>query len=329
LHALDNTIDAICRDNLDTVTADPQDVFVCLSGPAMESVRVRSARWSNLFENRPAENDLAAHVGGEIDISGDGTTTIPWANINQVIVAFDQDVSVDANSLIVQGMDGRYEVAAFHYDADTFTGTWTLAKTIDGDKIALAVVDRNGGRIGNGLDAPPDISTLAGETSNAGSTFSFNVAAGDVNGDGVVDVRDVRQASARGVFSGVGDESYIAEHDFDGDGSITLLDVIGIRNAQGTRLASGTPSIGASAAAGAVIAAAPNARAADRVLQAVGIARADRRQDARRTIAQDRTATAGASVDAVVSGDAALGGTASGNTGLALRARRVLRAVME
>ncbi|RIK84017.1 MAG: hypothetical protein DCC68_02370 [Planctomycetota bacterium] len=331
LHALDGVVDVICRDNLDTVSADPQDVFVCLPGPVMEIVRVRSTMWSGNFDDRPAETNAAVRVGFEIDIAGDGTTTVPWANIDQIVIAFDQAVSLDASSLIVQGMDGRYDVAAFHYDAATFTATWTLAKKIGGDKIALAVVDRNGEKIGNGLDAPPDLSTLAGDSEGAGSSsnsFYFNVAAGDVNGDGVVDVRDVRQASARGVFSSVGDEAYVAEHDFDGDGTITLLDVLGIRDAQGTRLASGTPSIvlpgRAPAAAGAVIAAAPQAHAADRVLTAVGNARADRRQDARRPVAESRALALRTSVDAVLSGN----GSSTG-AGLSLRARRALRGFAE
>lgn len=333
LHALDGIVDAICRDNLDTVSADPQDVFVCLPGPVMESVRVRSTMWSGNFDDRPSDSNAAVRVGGEIDIAGDGTTTVPWANINQVAIAFDQDVSLDAGSLIVQGMDGRYEVAAFHYDAATFTGTWTLAKKISGDKIALAVVDRNGAKIGNGLDVPPEVTTLGAEPSGASSSFYFNVAAGDVNGDGTVDVRDVRQAAARGVFSSLGDESYAAEHDFDGDGTITLVDVLGIRNAQGLRLGGGTPSIvlpgRAPAAAGAIIAAAPQARAADRILTAVGDARADRRQDTRRPAAESRTSALRASVDAVLSGHGAAGDGGMGNAGLSLRARRAFRGLGE
>jgi Ca2+-binding RTX toxin-like protein len=305
LHALDGVVDAICRDNADAVSADPIDVLLCLPGPVMESVRVRSTTWKNNFENRPAANNAAVAIGGEIDIDGEGKTTIPWANIDQIVIAFDQDVSVDADSLILRGNDGRYSIAAFSYYAETFTGTWTLDEAIDGDAIALGVVDRNGAKIGNGLDVPPDLSTVASDPSFS-TTYSFNVAAGDVNGDGVVDVRDVRQAAAGGVFSSVGDETYIAEHDFDGDGSITLLDVLGIRNAQGTRLAPTTTGSGAPAAAGAVVAAAPEARAADRVLAAVGSAHADRRQDVRRTTLESRTrSVAEVAVDTVLGASAA------------------------
>lgn len=302
LHAIDGVVDAICRDNQDTVNADPEDVYLCLEGPVMESVRVRSTAWSSNFENRPAQNGGATNVGGEIDIDGDGTTTIPWANIDQIVIAFDQDVSIDASSLIVQGSTGRYQVAAFDYDSEAFTGTWTLAKEIDGDRVVIAVVDRGGKPIGNGLDVPPDLSTAASDPS---TSFHFNVAAGDVNGDGVVDVRDVRQAAASGMFSSVGDELYIAAHDFDGDGAITLLDAVAIRNAQGIRLSPGIPTISASAAA--AIVAAPEAVAADRALQAVGIARADRRQDARKSARQfaleERSRRA--SVDVVLSQDSA------------------------
>jgi Ca2+-binding RTX toxin-like protein len=320
LNALDGVVDAICRDNLDTVSADPNDVFVCLDRPVMDAVRVRSSRWDDKFESRPAENAMMDAAGGEIDIDGDGTTTIPWGNIDQIVVAFDQDVSVDIDSLVIVGMDGRYGVAAFRYDAATFTGTWTLDKAIDGDRIAMHVVARDGQVIGNGLDEPQP-PALVGSDETSTSTY-FNVAAGDVNGDGVVDLRDVRQAAAGGMFTSSGEDGYIAEHDFDGDGAITLLDALGIRDAQGSRLPGGTPSIGgAPAAAAAVIVAAPQPQAADRVLRAVGFAQADRRQDARRAIAEHRWQLAQSSVDTALSG----GSSAALSSPTAVRARRAFR----
>ncbi|MEX2186176.1 MAG: dockerin type I domain-containing protein [Pirellulales bacterium] len=322
INALDGVIDAICRDNLDTVSADPDDVFVCFNRPVMDAVRVRSSRWDDKFESRPAENAMMGEAGGEIDIDGDGTTTIPWGDIDQIVVAFDQDVSVDADSLVIVGMDGRYAVAAFRYDAATFTATWTLAKSIDGDRIAMHFVDCNGQVIGNGLDVPQSPESAAAFDSST-STY-FNVAAGDVNGDGTVDIRDVRQAAASGMFTTAGEDGYIAEHDFDGDGRITILDALGIRDSQGTRLPGGTPSIGgAPAAAAALVVNAPQQQAADRVLRAGGFAQANRRQDARRAVAEHRSHITRSSVDTALGGDAPA--TTSALT--AIRARRALRSL--
>ena len=146
--------------------------------------------------------------------------TVPWL-LAHVSVTFDWAVDVDAADLLVTGVAGDdYEVAAFAYDPDTFTATWTLATPADADRLMLTLDgddDTADGNIGVNL-AGGDVS------------WGLDVLYGDATGDGRVTIADM--LAVRNTFGSRTDQFT----DVTGDGRVTTADLLAVRNAFGNRL---------------------------------------------------------------------------------------------
>jgi hypothetical protein len=144
-------------------------------------------------------------------VSGPSGTqsALPWAS-DQVRVTFNEDVEVSADDLSIAGVNVlTYGLvpgpAGFHYDANTFTATWTLSTPIANDKVAITLSDDVKDIAGNALDgeasapAPQGFaafaSTLGSGDGVPGGSFELrvDVLAGDVDGDGTVNMLDLLQ----------------------------------------------------------------------------------------------------------------------------------------
>ena len=65
---------------------------------------------------------------------------LPWTNIDEIKVTFNENVTVDQTDLMLEGVNTpSYNVAGgtFAYNAATFTATWTLPAAIPDDKLLL------------------------------------------------------------------------------------------------------------------------------------------------------------------------------------------------
>jgi hypothetical protein len=134
-------------------------------------------------------------------------SALPWA-ADQVRVTFNEDVQVSADDLSIAGVNVlTYGLATgpagFHYDASTFTATWTLATPIANDKVAITLSDDVQDLSGNALDGETSAvvpegpatfsSTLGSGDGVPGGSFELrvDVLAGDVDGNGLVNMIDV------------------------------------------------------------------------------------------------------------------------------------------
>lgn len=229
------------------------------SAPQVASVVVAGSDWSSGFLGglRSAGQGDGSGYTVPLNDSAQGAT-LPWVNLNQIKIAFNDNVNVQAGSLSVTGVSGAtYSFANFSFDTATHTATWTLNAPIGADRLSLdlhssgqfavtsyAGVPLNGAVPGAGTSSP-SVATGAADFS-----LPINVLPGDMNGQGEINGLDI---------------SYIASHwlqrdgvagDVNGDGVVNGLDssAIGGHWLQTLPPANGAATITSSAAASVVAA---------------------------------------------------------------------------
>jgi hypothetical protein len=263
--------------------------------PAATAVQVRGSTWSPAFL---AAVQAAGLGTGGVDVPLGGTSTlIPWSNVDQVSVRFDEDVAVDSGDLIVGGVNvPAYNIAAFDYDYRTFTATWTLAQPLASDRISLNFTSAD---------------DLAGNDLTGSGAATLRSLPADTDRDGDVDNVDFQSNRAL-QFIGIGSPGYSVFHDTDGNGAINVLDWQNILISRGTSIPAPAPS----SAPGAVLAGVFSSRTATASAESTTAARPLRvtRQSAPR-IASPRLVDA--AVSSTIHSEAADSGSST-----TLRARR-------
>jgi hypothetical protein len=208
--------------------------------PRVTKVAVASAAWAPSFLDRAAGRGLDAD-GYTIPVgSAAQLYALPWSNLDQVRIAFSEDVTVTQADLAVSGVTvPSYVADSFLYDPSTFTATWTFATPLAADRLLLALDDAVTDGGGNALDGEW-IDTAYEYPSGNGSAggqfvFRINVLPGDVDGSGDVTSADVIKARRKS-NTAPGDPDYSCFHDVDGSASINSADVIRIRRLANTSL---------------------------------------------------------------------------------------------
>lgn len=203
-----------------------------LAAPLVLSANAGGSTWS------PGVISYLETGGLPGSTSGDASTAAPmlgWSNVNQIKLTFSEDVAVGQADLSVTGVNvAQYNVVGFAYDADSRTAVWTLDQALPVDHVTIALADSVIDMSGNRLDGNRD--GVAGGQFK----FTFSVLPGDVNADGAVDASDLAETLARG-FSHVGSDKFSLAADVNGDGLISVRDAIAVRNRLGATLAPITP----------------------------------------------------------------------------------------
>jgi hypothetical protein len=229
-------------------------------GVAVGQVALSATSWAE------GVSPLAA-IARPIMVGGGPSAPSPWANLNQVSLDFSGDAAVRQSDLTIRGPNqGLIPVTSFSYDSVRNTGTWTLGQpllqgrhTIELSS-ALIDGDRNG---------------------QPGGTFrfSFDVLPGDVDGNGRVDRSDLT-AVHRSMFEQLGTAGYDPELDIDGNGRLSVLDTIWVRNRIGSTIVGQSPQPDAIA-----VAAFPESRSPTAALRIADRTARHPRQDQRSTSA--------------------------------------------
>lgn len=220
------------------------------AAPCVDAVIVSSTQWSSSFLDYLEEAELGA--GGYAVPAGSSgqLATVPWTNLDRIVVAFDQAVTVDRNDLAVTGVSTAQRFASsFSYDSSAYVATWTFAAPLGNDLLLLDLDS-------NGIDPVKNGSghKLDGEWTNASSVFKsgnqqeggdfefrLNVLPGDVNQSTTVGGSDYTLVSdANGLTTGSG--GYSPFYDVDGSGTIDSTDVGLVSARWGHALPSGTPA---------------------------------------------------------------------------------------
>ncbi len=188
------------------------------SAPAVVDVLVSSTEWTAAVLGTLSENGL-----GDGGYSLWNQTPLPWTNLDQITVRFSEDVDVDSGDLRLWGLSisdyvGAGQVSGFAYDSATQTAVWTLAESLDLDRLQIGIDGSVDDLVGNRLI-------------NANFNMSAEVHPGSTG---------VRPILTR-FGAVVGDARYQIMSDLNGDGQITLLDVLAARRGSQTDLPVGSP----------------------------------------------------------------------------------------
>ena len=221
-------------------------------GPQVTDVFVDGTTWSPSYLSALVTAGHGNGNGYQIPVGTDAQLTdVPWTNLNQMQIVFNEDVDVTENSLVVAGVSAsQYPFSGFSYDSATHTATWTLAAPIRADKITLdlqstgpnAVTDAYGdsldGEWTNGTSNYP-----SGDGQEGGDfNFAFNVLPADMNQDGIVNGLDIADFASHWLQVGG------LTGDANGDNIVNGLDIAAIASHWLATLPAGGAGAGSEAA---------------------------------------------------------------------------------
>jgi VCBS repeat-containing protein len=213
--------------------------------PKVTGVLVRGSEWTSSFVS-------AVHsqgVGYTIAAGADQLTDLPWVNVDQVVVQFNEHVGVQQADLLVHGVNNAtYAISGFNYNPATFTATWTLEDPLPADKVRIELASGGADPIRNtaGVRLDGDWSDTtsvypSGDGKSGGDfLFRFDVLPGNTDQIGPVNIFDTIKTRNR-QFTTVGDANYNTRYDVNGSGEINILDTVQVRNHQFTSLPDGEP----------------------------------------------------------------------------------------
>jgi hypothetical protein len=212
--------------------------------PNVTAIKLGSSSWTPAFKS---QLQAAGFGTGGINVPLGGTTQrLPWSNLNQVSMTFDEDMAVVPGSLLVNGVNAtNYGVESVTYDYATFTATWTLANPLPNDRVTLSLASSAADLVGNSVEGTTNATVLA--------------LPGDVNQSGVVDQADFR-ASFDAQFRGIGSPGYSVLLDTDGNGAVNIQDWQNVHVAIGDTVPAPSPA----SAPSAVVVSGGTSRASDR-----------------------------------------------------------------
>jgi hypothetical protein len=257
--------------------------------PKVTNVVVGSEAWSSSFLSYLAAQNPNNAGGYSIPVgSGAQLLPLPWTNIDEIQVTFNENVTVTQADLMLVGVHTlSYNVAGgtFSYNAATFTATWTLPADIPDDKLLLElnaggsapIEDASGNRLEGAWTNPTTTSSTATSQYPSGNgvpgnfLFRFNVLPGNVSQNGYVEAVDgllVRGAMG----SSAGQGNYSVFKDVNGAGYVLSSDGLLVLGQLGSSLPAANPVATAFPAAAENSTVRPSSSPALRPLAALGVA---------------------------------------------------------
>ncbi|MCX5660866.1 MAG: PQQ-dependent sugar dehydrogenase [Planctomycetota bacterium] len=232
--------------------------------PFLAAVYLRGSNWTNPFLAEIGSQGLGNSHGYAVPV-GDGAqlAPLPWSNIDHLTLRFSDAVTVHQGDLVLRGVNTpAYSFIDFSAGLDgdgAYVATWTLGAPIGIDKLLLSLADSVVDGDNAALDGEWTNPTSIGQASptsvfpsgdglpGGAFTFRFNVAPGDTNQNGGINIVDVVQVRNRQGSSVANPTHYSLFGDINGDGGINVQDTILARNQQGKSLPAGEPALPASA----------------------------------------------------------------------------------
>lgn len=212
---------------------EPLEERLALSAaPVVTAVEVGSSSWDMAFTDYLDSNNLGSKGFAVADGGADQLKALPWNNLDELSITFDQDVHIDANDLALTGVNTtQYYPTSFRYDPQAQTATWTFAQSFDEDRV---LIDLNAdghdpvtNLVGDKLDGEWTDAVSIFDSGNGveGGDFEFSLVTnpGDADRLGWVDYFDYVF-----VYYGSGlattDTGYNPLYDIDGSGTVDAAD---------------------------------------------------------------------------------------------------------
>jgi len=224
-----------------------------LAAPKVAEVLVRGSDWAPSFLNSLHPQGL----GYSIPTGDAQLADLPWTNVDQIIVRFNEHVSVQRDDLLLRGVNTpTYAIAGFNYDPATLIAQWTFRDPFPADKLRIELAGDGADPIRNAAGVRLDGNWADGAgaypsgNGRSGGNFLFrlDVLPGNADQTGPTNVFDTIKTRNR-QFTVVGDANYAALYDVNGSGQIDIFDTVKVRNHQFTTLPEGEPGQGTALAA--------------------------------------------------------------------------------
>jgi hypothetical protein len=223
--------------------------------PAVQGVMVRGADWTGEFLIHLDSAGLGTG-GYQIPAGAGQSAPLPWTNINQLVVVFNEPVNNIPAELTLAAAGGGTvalgDLTTAVGPGATFLARWTAAGStpLPAGAFTLSLSDSITSDSGVPLDGEwtdnVDNYPSGDGTSGGAFHFDFTVLPGDVNQDRAVNLADVADDVVNG-FQRANSGTFSALHDVNGSAIINAIDAVLIRD----RLGSQVPS--PSAPAGVVV----------------------------------------------------------------------------
>ncbi len=164
--------------------------------PRILDVKIRSQAWDSSFLQRV---DVGGGLGFSMKSLLQQQNSLPWRNIDQILIQFDEDVgaSFDISDVAIVGVQvPNYSgLISVEYDRIRFIASLKIASPFGVDKLQVVISDTVTDADGNRLDGEwvNNGSQQRSGDGNPGGIFSYriNVLPGDISGDGVVLGNDI------------------------------------------------------------------------------------------------------------------------------------------
>jgi hypothetical protein len=198
------TINVVANDGISN--SNTAQTTIDFTIPQVVGVQVDGTGWSPSFLAALQTAGEGNGTGYAIPVgSAAQLAPLPWGNLNQIQIAFNEEVLVQQSSLTVTRANvANYAFSGFSYNSTTHIATWTLSSPISSDKLSLdlhstgpdAVTDAQGNPLDgdwtNGTSSYPSGNGVIGGDFN----FALNVLPADTNQDGIVNGQDIAQIAS-------------------------------------------------------------------------------------------------------------------------------------
>ena len=196
--------------------------------PTVTDIRVNSTSWSSDFRDAIDSTGM----GYRIPNGNDQSKPLPWTNLDQLLVTFDEEVTIDESDVSMAGVFGgpySFPEGSVSFDDTTNTATITLPPNLTRDSLTLTIADTVTDLNGNALDGEWVNQQVHGRSGDgqphSDFVFTFNVLPGDVTQDAFVTGSDISYPREnRFAFLGLSD-NYDMMADLDGDGFLSGSDI--------------------------------------------------------------------------------------------------------
>lgn len=226
-----------------------EDRLPLTASPTVVDFEVSSTQWTTQFNDYLVTHSLGTDGYRVPTGSASQIKSLPWKNIDTLIVTFNEDVDVRRDHLSISGVSAtNFTIQQFSYDVDSHRATWVFSAPlgpnsysveVDGD--GVSPVKNLGGAT---LDGEWTTSTSTYPSGNAVAggdfTFAFRVLIGDANQSSTVDYYDYYGAVAKNGLT-TASTGYSPLYDFNGSGDHTSTDASEASSRMWATYQSGTP----------------------------------------------------------------------------------------
>ena len=219
------------------------------ASPTVVDFEVSSTLWTTQFNDYLVAHSLGTQGYRVPTGSTSQIKSLPWNNIDTLVVTFSEDVDVRRDHLSLSGVSAtNFTIQSFNYDVASHRATWVLSAPLGPNSYSIEI-DGDGVSPVKNLDG----ATLDGEWTTSTSTypsgnaaaggdfaFAFRVLIGDANQSNTVDYYDYYGAVAKNGLTTTS-TAYSPLYDFNGSGDHTSTDASEASSRMWATYQSGTP----------------------------------------------------------------------------------------